>query len=251
VKKYNHHYVSNIQSTGAATGAKMTKLMKECQTLATSLPISLSSAIFVRSDEERMDVIKAIITGPEGTPYSGGCFLFDIFCPQTYPVDPPLVNLQTTGNGTVRFNPNLYNCGKVCLSLLGTWHGDNQSSKWNASTSSIHQVLISIQAFILVEQPYFNEPAYDSQKGTKEGEMRSFEYNENLRLATIRHAMIEPLRFPSEGFEEVVRLHFTIQKARITNQVHQWVKEASETFKDKMIRAEKELLQELAKLPVQ
>lgn len=30
------------------------------------------------------------------------------------------VNLQTTGNGTVRFNPNLYNCGKVCLSLLGT-----------------------------------------------------------------------------------------------------------------------------------
>jgi hypothetical protein len=29
------------------------------------------------------------------------------------------VNLQTTGKGTVRFNPNLYNCGKVCLSLLG------------------------------------------------------------------------------------------------------------------------------------
>ena len=29
------------------------------------------------------------------------------------------VNLQTTGGGSVRFNPNLYNCGKVCLSLLG------------------------------------------------------------------------------------------------------------------------------------
>jgi hypothetical protein len=27
--------------------------------------------------------------------------------------------LLTTGHGTVRFNPNLYNCGKVCLSLLG------------------------------------------------------------------------------------------------------------------------------------
>ena len=29
------------------------------------------------------------------------------------------VNFQTTGGGSVRFNPNLYNCGKVCLSLLG------------------------------------------------------------------------------------------------------------------------------------
>ena len=26
-----------------------------------------------------------------------------------------MVNLQTTGNGSVRFNPNLYNCGKVCV----------------------------------------------------------------------------------------------------------------------------------------
>ena len=45
---------------------------------------------------------------PEGTPYSGGCFIFDIFFPNTYPVMPPKVNLRTTGHGTVRFNPNLY-----------------------------------------------------------------------------------------------------------------------------------------------
>lgn len=31
--------------------------------------------------------------------------------------------LATTGGGKVRFNPNLYNNGKVCLSLLGTWSG--------------------------------------------------------------------------------------------------------------------------------
>ena len=28
------------------------------------------------------------------------------------------VNLQTTGEGSVRFNPNLYNSGKVCFFLL-------------------------------------------------------------------------------------------------------------------------------------
>lgn len=46
-------------------------------------------------------------------PRSGGCFVFDIFFPSTYPAVPPKVNLQTTGGGSVRFNPNLYNCGKA------------------------------------------------------------------------------------------------------------------------------------------
>lgn len=52
--------------------------------------------------------------------YSGGCFEFDIFFPSTYPAGPPKVNLQTTGAGSVRFNPNLYNCGKVHTSSLST-----------------------------------------------------------------------------------------------------------------------------------
>ena len=48
-----------------------------------------------------------------------------------------MVNFRTTGNGTVRFNPNLYHCGKVCLSLLGTWEGA-QGEQWN-ETSTILQ----------------------------------------------------------------------------------------------------------------
>jgi baculoviral IAP repeat-containing protein 6 len=54
--------------------------------------------------------------GPANTPYSGGCFLFDFYFPVTYPNTPPQVNLRTTGGGSVRFNPNLYNCGKVPFS---------------------------------------------------------------------------------------------------------------------------------------
>lgn len=53
---------------------------------------------------------------------------------------PPVVKLVTTGGGTVRFNPNLYNDGKVCLSLLGTWHGGSKEEKWDVSRSSIYQV---------------------------------------------------------------------------------------------------------------
>ena len=54
-------------------------------------------------DEDRMDIVRALITGPAGTPYSLGCFAFDIYFPANYPVVPPLVKLITTGNGTVRY----------------------------------------------------------------------------------------------------------------------------------------------------
>ena len=47
--------------------------------------------------------MRAIVTGPGDTPYSKGCFVFDIYFPATYPNNPPLVKLITTGNGTVRY----------------------------------------------------------------------------------------------------------------------------------------------------
>ena len=67
---------------------------------------------------------------------------------------PPKVTFLTTGNGSVRFNPNLYADGKVCLSLLGTYEGP----RWSPG-GSIYQVLVSIQGMILgVTHPIYNEP---------------------------------------------------------------------------------------------
>lgn len=67
--------------------------------------------------------MQALIMGSNGTPYAHGAYLFDIHFEDNYPNNPPKVNLTTTGSGSIRFNPNLYACGKVCLSLLGTWRG--------------------------------------------------------------------------------------------------------------------------------
>ena len=48
----------------------------------------------------------------------------------------------------------VHNCGKVCLSLLGTWAGQNQSQGWQKQ-STLLQVLVSIQSAILgVKYPY-------------------------------------------------------------------------------------------------
>lgn len=96
-----------------------------------------------------------MIAGPEGTPYAGGLFEFDVFIPLNYPHSPPQVHLRTTGAGSVRFNPNLYNNGKVCLSLLGTWNG-RPEEQWSPK-STLLQVFVSIQSMIFVDLPYFNE----------------------------------------------------------------------------------------------
>ena len=104
--------------------------MTEISELGNALPINATDAIFVRFDKVRSDLMKACIFGASGTPYAHGAFVYDIFFPDEYPNTSPNVNLMTTGNAAVRFNPNLYNCGKVCLSLLGTWSG-SASENWN------------------------------------------------------------------------------------------------------------------------
>jgi baculoviral IAP repeat-containing protein 6 (apollon) len=121
----------------ACPRTRLQRIAKELASLSKSLPINYASSVFVRVDEERMDIMKCLIIAPEGTPYSNGCFEFDLSLPDDYPRIPPQVLLKTTGYGSVRFNPNLYNCGKVCLSLLGTWDGPG----WDVQTSTLLQVV--------------------------------------------------------------------------------------------------------------
>ena len=106
--------------------------------------------------------MKALVTGPPETPYENGCFVFDILLPPNYPTESPKVLIATTKGGTVRFNPNLYKEGKVCLSLLGTWDGPG----WDPKDSTLLQVLVSIQSLIMVPKPFYNEPGYDEKNPT-------------------------------------------------------------------------------------
>jgi ubiquitin-conjugating enzyme E2 O len=47
---------------------------------------------------------------------------------------------------------NLYEEGKVCLSILGTWSGD-RTETWSAARSSLLQAFVSIQGLVLVKEP--------------------------------------------------------------------------------------------------
>jgi baculoviral IAP repeat-containing protein 6 len=141
--------------------------------------------------------------------------------------------------------------GKVCLSLLGTWHGGHESEKWNPAASTLYQVLLSIQGMIFVEDPYFNEPAYEGMRGTAEGAAASLRYNSELRLNTLRHAMADVLRKPRPGYEEVTRAHFRLLRHRILRTAAAWVAEAAPLeagFRRKMRGAVAELRELLAAL---
>ena len=233
---------------GVPSRAKAKKLAREAAALsAGQLPCEVGSAVFLRHDPDRLDRMRAVITGPEGTPYSGGCFVFDVYFPAGYPEKPPMVNLDTTGGGRVRFNPNLYADGKVCLSLLGTWHGGGVEEKWDAKTSTLYQVLVSIQGLILVDDPMFNEPGFDGIRGTAEGDAKSREHNEEIRLYTVRHAMIAHLKHPRSGVTDVLRSHFRLQRHRIMRQVLTWCEEAKDpTTRTRMWTAARELAALLA-----
>jgi ubiquitin-protein ligase len=141
-----------------------------------------------------------------------------------YPSKPPMVNLCTTGKGTVRFNPNLYQCGKVCLSLLGTWPGD-PAEGWNEGISTFRQVILSIQSLILVPQPYFNEPSYETTMNTAHGQAQSDAYNANIRNQTVRWAMLDHLENKKDDFDDAIKLHFRLKREEIEAQVIDWMRD--------------------------
>ena len=117
------HAHANSISNASPSQNKILRLSQELADLSSSLPCEHTNAIFVRCDKTRIDVINMLVMGSVDTPYSNGAFNFDVYCDDSYPNNPPKMLITTTGHGKIRFNPNLYSCGKVCLSLLGTWRG--------------------------------------------------------------------------------------------------------------------------------
>ncbi|KAL0855318.1 hypothetical protein Bca101_060471 [Brassica carinata] len=195
----DHQYASRGTASKKHTKEWAKRIQEEWKILENDLP----EMIFVRAYESRMDLLRAVIIGADGTPYHDGLFFFDIFFPDTYPSVPPVVHYHSGG---LRINPNLYNCGKVCLSLLGTWPGA-ANQMWIPSKSTMLQVLVSIQGLILNEKPYFNEPGYAGSAGSANGESKSKAYSENTFLLSLK-TMVYNMRRPPKYFEDFSYGHF-------------------------------------------
>ena len=148
-----------------------------------------SVGIHCHINEDNIKNVKAMIIGPKDTPYENGFYFFDINFENDYPFTPPKVKFLTYESG-VRFNPNLYTNGKVCLSILGTWSGPGWTTCLNLNT-----VLLSIQS-LLNENPLQNEPGFDNDTSYK-----ALDYAKIVSYFNIKTATLKMLDDPPQGFD--------------------------------------------------
>ncbi|KAA0203163.1 hypothetical protein HAZT_HAZT004375 [Hyalella azteca] len=182
------------------------------------LQSSLPGGIWVRGYQDRMDLYSVMIRGPAKTPYQDGLFFFDFQLSADYPHAPPLCNYVPYCSD--RLNPNLYEDGKVCISLLGTWSGKG-TEVWT-HRSNLLQVIVSIQGLILVSEPYFNEAGYERQKGSQQGHENSRMYNEMVLLKLIQ-ATARMLQNPPSVFKEEILEHFNANAGNLISRLERWL----------------------------
>jgi len=149
------------------------RLLKDVKEILKN-PLTDQGIYYIHDDEDMLKGYSLII-GPSDTPYFGGNYFFEINYPTDYPHSPPKVKYCTNGN-MVRFNPNLYVCGKVCVSLLNTWRGD----QWT-SCQSISTVLLTL-CTLLCKDPLLNEPGVTCYHADMNSYNQIIEYS-NLNIA--------------------------------------------------------------------
>jgi ubiquitin-conjugating enzyme E2 Z len=171
----------------------------------------------------------ALIIGPKNTPYFGGYFLFEIIFPKDYPKNPPSVKFLTINN-SVRFNPNLYENGKVCLSILGTWSGP----KWRP-VMTLKLVLLSIQS-LLGEYPIQNEPGFATTEPTNK---LSMNYNSYIIYNTYKLGIIDILKGKfkkyTKYFKNEINEEFRKNYNQLNNDLLSYIVSLNEVYFEKII----------------
>ncbi|XP_054153273.1 ubiquitin-conjugating enzyme E2 Z-like [Oppia nitens] len=205
--RVNNTTTTNGGCVGGGDGSHIKRIMKDLQEFYREN----SEDIYAVAEDNDLTRVHALIRGPQGTPYEKGFFYFILNFPTNYPISPPTVKLMTTNAGTVRFNPNLYACGRVCLSILGTWNGP----PWTA-VQTLFTILLSIQS-LMNEKPYHNEPGYELGSrlmlGTNRGNPDNItqavnSYNDIIAYETIRVAvvgMLDPYSVDGRNMPVVLR----------------------------------------------
>lgn len=127
------------------------RIIKDVKDIINNKEEFKKNGIYYKHDEENVLKGYIMIIGPQNTPYQFGYYFFEILFSYDYPFTPPKV-VYYTNDGITRFNPNLYINGKVCLSILNTWRGE----QWT-SCQTLRSILLTIVS-ILNNEPLTNEP---------------------------------------------------------------------------------------------
>ena len=130
----------------------------------------IDNGIYYQHNQENMLQGHALVIGPEDSLYNYGYYLFEFNFSKEYPFKPPKV-VYLTNEHDIRFHPNLYRNGKVCLSLLNTWRGE----QWT-SCQTIRTILLNLVT-LFHNKPLLNEP------GIKEDYRYFKDYNRIIKFS--------------------------------------------------------------------
>ena len=176
----------------------------------------IDNGIFYEHSEDDMLKGQALIIGPPDTPYYHGYFFFKFDFPRDYPHRPPTVT-YCTNDGITRFNPNLYKCGKVCISLLNTWKGP----QWTGC-QTISTILFSLCSAVLNDTPLLNEP------GITKKHADYYNYNEIITFKKYDVAIASMLHGPSN-----IKNNFPVlYKIMVENYINEYKNIIKELKKD-------------------
>jgi ubiquitin-conjugating enzyme E2 Z len=186
--------------TNFITKDSIKRLLKDVKNIIQN-PLTENGIYYIHDDT---DLLKgyALIIGPEDTPYFGGYYFFELKYPFDYPHTPPKVTYRTNGDD-IRFNPNLYKCGKVCISLLNTWRGE----QWT-SCQTISTVLLTL-CTLLCKDPLLNEPGISKNHPDMQKYTDIIEYeNINIAICNIINKKAEVYHSFFANFEPFIKDNF-------------------------------------------
>ena len=182
----------------------------------------VDNGIYYIHDED--DFLKgyAMIVGPEDTPYFGGFYFFKLDYPVDYPFSPPKVKYMTN-DGYTRFNPNLYVCGKVCVSILNTWVGD----KWS-SCQTINSILLTLCS-LLNCSPLENEP------GQTKSSSDFIPYQKTIEYKNIDFAICDMINPKNELIPKQFEMFFPVMKEQFMNNYSKIMEFINNQNKDELV----------------
>jgi len=185
-------------------------------------PSAIPPGVYVRTWDSRLDLLRVLFIGPSETPYDSAPFVVDFYFPPQFPQEPPRAFFhswagESAMGGVGRVNPNLYEDGNICLSILGTWEG-SKGEGWDAGRSTVLQVIVSLLGLVLVKEPYFNEAGYEHLAELEASKRPSALYSERTYLRAKGFAITALARLAGsnsdkasglEGLESIIRWSYT------------------------------------------
>jgi len=211
------------ESTKVISNDTVRRLLKDVKQII-KYPLT-DNGIYYIHDENDMTKGYAMIIGQTDTPYYGGYYFFSFDYPFDYPFSPPKVT-YITNDGKTRFNPNLYRCGKVCVSILNTWSGD----KWS-SCQTINSVLLTLCS-LLNEAPLLNEP------GQGKNGVDFIPYQKSIQFKNIDFSICDMIIHNNKK-HQICQMFYTIMKEQFNNnydKLIQYVKSQTKEISTERVR---------------